>query len=102
VFDRFKQAGHRKGGSTGLGREMVHAHGGTVIGESPGEGQGSCFTIRLPLSLSPADQACRLWNLRELQCRDALDALIAEGFLLQTPSGAFIAVPFATRVVKAR
>ena len=46
-------------------------------------------------------QACRLWNLNEEVCRDALDALIAEGFLLRTPSGGFIALPSALRMEKA-
>jgi len=46
-------------------------------------------------------QACRLWNLSASACREALDALRAEGFLYQTPSGAFIAFPSATRMLKA-
>ena len=33
------------------------------------------------------DQACRLWNLNDVQCRDPVDALIAERFLIRTPSG---------------
>jgi PAS domain S-box-containing protein len=55
VFDRFKQAENRRS-PTGLGlglavvREMVHAHGGRVLAESPGEGLGSTFTVTLPLS----------------------------------------------------
>ena len=52
----------------------------------------------LKLSL---EQACRLWNLKEAQCGDTLDALIVEGFLLRTPSGAFIAAPSAHRMAKA-
>jgi hypothetical protein len=52
----------------------------------------------LKLSLQ---QACRLWNLSASACCEALDALRAEGFLYQTPSGAFIAFPSATRMVKA-
>jgi len=46
-------------------------------------------------------QACRLWNLSASACGEALDALRAEGFLYQTPSGAFIALPSATRMLKA-
>jgi PAS domain S-box-containing protein len=59
VFDRFKQADSRKGGSpAGLGlglalaREIVQAHGGTVVAESAGDGCGSTFTVTLPLSIA--------------------------------------------------
>jgi hypothetical protein len=52
----------------------------------------------LKLSLQ---QACRLWNLSASACCEALDELRAEGFLYQTPSGAFIAFPSATRMIKA-
>jgi PAS domain S-box-containing protein len=58
VFDRFSQAdGPTRGSRTGLGlglalvREMVQAHGGTVVAESPGEGRGSTFSVTLPLSI---------------------------------------------------
>ena len=58
VFDRFKQGeGESSRSRTGLGlglaivREMVHAHQGTVTAESPGEGLGATFTVRLPLLL---------------------------------------------------
>ncbi|MBI2188735.1 MAG: PAS domain S-box protein [Acidobacteria bacterium] len=57
VFDRFKQGDSRSGrpiGGLGLGlalvREMVHAHGGIVMAESPGEDRGATFTVTLPLS----------------------------------------------------
>ena len=56
VFDRFRQddaaSGSRSGG-LGLGmaitKHLVELHGGTVRAESPGEGQGSTFTVRLPV-----------------------------------------------------
>jgi PAS domain S-box-containing protein len=55
VFDRFKQGdGRAERSSTGLGlglalvREMIQAHGGTVLAESAGEGRGSTFTVTLP------------------------------------------------------
>jgi hypothetical protein len=38
-------------------------------------------------------QACRLWHSNEAQCLAALDALISEGFLTRSASGAFIALP---------
>jgi signal transduction histidine kinase len=55
VFDSFVQgprAIDRQEGGLGLGltlvRQLVLLHGGSVAAESPGVGQGSTFTIRLP------------------------------------------------------
>ncbi|MHC5858126.1 hybrid sensor histidine kinase/response regulator, partial [Nostoc sp.] len=56
VFDYFRQADGtttRKFGGLGLGlaivRHLVELHGGTVQADSPGEGQGAVFTVKLPL-----------------------------------------------------
>ena len=56
VFERFEQADtgpSRPHGGLGLGlaivRHIVELHGGTVHAESPGEGKGSVFTVKLPL-----------------------------------------------------
>ncbi len=56
VFDYFRQEDGtitRKFGGLGLGlaivRYLTELHGGTVRAESPGEGQGATFTVRLPL-----------------------------------------------------
>ena len=56
VFDRFRQADSsmtRTYGGLGLGLAVVHAlvglHRGSVTAESPGDGAGSTFTVRLPL-----------------------------------------------------
>lgn len=55
IFDRFRRArssGDAKGG-LGLGlaivRHLVELHGGSVHAESPGEGRGATFIVRLPL-----------------------------------------------------
>jgi CheY-like chemotaxis protein/anti-sigma regulatory factor (Ser/Thr protein kinase) len=56
VFDRFRQADQtttRTHGGLGLGlaivRQLVELHGGTAHVESEGEGQGTTFTVSLPL-----------------------------------------------------
>jgi PAS domain S-box-containing protein len=57
VFDRFRQADQRTTrlhGGMGLGlsivRHLVELHGGTVRAESAGLGQGSTFTVMLPVA----------------------------------------------------
>ena len=57
VFDRFSQADTsitRRHGGLGLGlaiaQHVVMLHGGTIRADSPGEGQGTTFTVRLPLA----------------------------------------------------
>jgi len=56
VFEPFRQAdgsSTRQHGGLGLGlaivKHIVDAHGGTVSADSPGEGQGAVFTVRLPI-----------------------------------------------------
>ncbi|HKY05984.1 MAG TPA: PAS domain S-box protein [Blastocatellia bacterium] len=56
VFERFLQEDRtltRRHGGLGLGlaivRNLVEMHGGTVKADSPGQGLGSTFTVRLPL-----------------------------------------------------
>jgi signal transduction histidine kinase/ActR/RegA family two-component response regulator len=62
IFDVFSQAPttlDRAKGGLGLGLTLVRAlvamHGGTVEAHSEGEGRGSEFRVRLPLSASMAD-----------------------------------------------
>lgn len=66
VFERFRQGDStmtRAHGGLGLGlaivRHLVELHGGYVSADSPGEGQGATFTVRLPLqaTLSEGDAA---------------------------------------------
>ena len=64
VFDRFRQAEasiSRKQGGLGLGlavvRHLVELHGGSIGAESEGLGQGSLFTVDLPLAEERRDPA---------------------------------------------
>jgi PAS domain S-box-containing protein len=62
VFERFRQADStttRKHSGLGLGlaivRYLVEMHGGSINAASQGEGLGSTFTVRIPLSMTVAD-----------------------------------------------
>ncbi|QBE67522.1 response regulator [Pseudoduganella lutea] len=64
VFDMFTQVARhmeRSNGGLGIGlslvRRLVALHGGTATAASPGAGQGSTFTIRLPLAGTAAPLA---------------------------------------------
>jgi CheY-like chemotaxis protein len=59
VFDRLRQgdSGSARGqGGLGIGlalvRHFVELHGGSVYAESPGEGQGATFVVKLPLMVA--------------------------------------------------
>jgi CheY-like chemotaxis protein len=56
IFESFRQedaSTTRQYGGLGLGlaiaRQLVEAHGGIITADSPGEGLGATFTVRLPL-----------------------------------------------------
>jgi PAS domain S-box-containing protein len=58
VFERFRQADSgttRRQAGLGLGmaitKHLVELHGGTIRAESPGEGQGTTFVLRLPVMI---------------------------------------------------
>ena len=64
VFDRFRQGDsgtNRQRPGLGLGlaivRNLVELHGGTVRADSKGTGEGSSFTVKLPILIAPADVA---------------------------------------------
>jgi signal transduction histidine kinase len=89
IFDRFRQADSsttRKHGGLGLGlaivRHLVELHGGTVDATSKGQGQGSTFTLHLPIhqptspSLDPRlPKREDVKGLRILVVEDAADTL---------------------------
>jgi MarR family len=50
------------------------------------------FTEMPGLKLTMA-QACRLWHTDEGAVSEALEELVAEGFVTRTASGAFMALP---------
>ncbi len=54
IFERFARANNSRISGAGLGLYTVHAvvraHGGTISAESAGQGEGSLFTLVLPIS----------------------------------------------------
>jgi signal transduction histidine kinase len=56
IFEPYQQAHRgRKGSGLGLAivKELVEAHDGSIVVDSD-EGKGTCFTVRLPRTASPA------------------------------------------------
>jgi PAS domain S-box-containing protein len=82
IFDRFSQADSsttRAYRGLGLGlaivRHLVEMHNGSVQADSPGEGQGATFTIRLPLIHSLQDTSS---NQPELPLRTNLEVQLRQ------------------------
>ena len=47
--------------------------------------------LEMPGLCVTREQACRLWQMDEITCDGILGALVDDGFLTRTPSGAFVA-----------
>jgi PAS domain S-box-containing protein len=117
VFDYFRQADStttRKFGGLGLGlaivRHLVDLHGGTVQADSPGEGQGATFTIRLslmavPPEVNPNDQqpqeTTSLKGVRVLVVDDDPDTRELVAVLLEQYGATVIVTASATEALQA-
>jgi signal transduction histidine kinase/ActR/RegA family two-component response regulator len=101
IFDRFRQADSastRNFGGLGLGlaivKHLTELHDGAIAVSSPGEGQGSTFTVELPLAhintKMPPDpiqdnsvQSKKLTGIRVLAVDDEADSLSLIAFILE-------------------
>ncbi|MFC5480755.1 ATP-binding protein [Massilia suwonensis] len=94
LFAQAKRSSDRSQGGLGLGlalvRNLVELHGGTVTCASPGLGQGSTFTVTLPLAASAASHppqleavSQRTGGLRLLVVDDNVDAATTLAMLLE-------------------
>ncbi len=109
VFEYFRQedgSTTRKFGGLGLGlaivKQIVEMHGGTVSAESPGENQGTSFTVELPISqqamavcapTSPSSLDPKaLSNLSILLVDDDTDTREFQAFLLEQSGATVVAV----------
>jgi CheY-like chemotaxis protein len=100
IFEMFNQVGRNMGlaqGGLGIGlslvRQLVALHGGRVSAASPGVGQGSTFTVRLPLGVRqeagggdpalPERRTAQRRTFRILVVDDNTDAAESLSLLLQ-------------------
>ncbi|MBE9226552.1 response regulator [Phormidium sp. LEGE 05292] len=116
VFDYFRQedsATTRKFGGLGLGlaivRHLVELHGGTVKADSPGDGSGANFMVRLPLMpsqpISNMDQlsepSLNLQGIQILVVDDDTDTRDFVAFVLEEAGARVIAVSSAREAMTA-
>jgi PAS domain S-box-containing protein len=117
VFDYFRQENStttRLFGGLGLGlaivRHLVELHGGTVWAESPGEGQGATFTVRLPLMVTQqetnkesqqSDNSPDLSGIRVLVVDDEVDMREFLAFMLEDYGAQVTVVASADQVLEA-
>ena len=110
MFKLFTQADgslHRAQGGLGLGlalvRALVERHGGSVTGQSAGLGQGSEFTVRLPLAavaLPKEGDARAAEGVRVLIVEDNPDRREALGAVLEAAGHSVACVPDGSAAIE--
>ncbi|MGB8698955.1 MAG: ATP-binding protein [Thermosynechococcaceae cyanobacterium] len=125
IFERFYQSDSsttKTNQGLGLGlaivRHLIDLHGGTVHAESPGEGQGTTLTVRLPLyvppptslpiveptvetSLAASQNPRALEGLQILAVDDQVDVLLALQFMLGSHGAEVLTVTTARAALAA-
>jgi signal transduction histidine kinase len=117
IFEYFRQADAsttRQFGGLGLGlaisRHLVELHGGTIMAESPGEGQGATFIINLPVIFVPEKELQQakidngfpsLVGVKVLAVDDDADNLEFVSFLLEQTGAQVTSVTSAKAALEA-
>ncbi|KAM3106539.1 PAS domain S-box protein [Phormidesmis sp. 146-33] len=115
LFKAFQQEDNsttRKFGGLGLGlsivQQLVELHGGTVTAASPGVGQGSTFTVQLPIARQPLIQPApaidrqdvNLSGVRVLVVDDMQDSREIVAFVLEQAGAVVISASSAQDALK--